>query len=316
MFFPLTIMGAIDGQREFPSRITWVFKRPIRTPHIFGVIMKLLALIICIGLLGATGCALQQDIVILDDRVATLEAQNQELQQRLQGELAALGKNRQGSEKTLRGQYASMKVSVESLQQELRLINGRVEEIEYMLNRKLAQYEQDGKQRQQGLDEANISLGKIDKRITQLEQYLSLERKEAKPVAQLPVPDGQSAVSDKQLYDKARQAFDNGQMDKARQGFIKLIAIYPKSGYADNAQFWIGESYYRENWFERAILEYQTVVEKYPKGNKVPAAMHKQGMSFLKIGDKSNARIVFNELVQKYPETNEGKIAAKKLKEF
>lgn len=279
--------------------------------------MKTFALLLCCGLIGASGCASQQDIVILDDRLVTLEVQNQELQQRLDGELSALGKTRKGSETALRGQYASINVNVESLQQELRLISGRVEEIEYLINRKLAKYEQDGQQRQQGLDDANLSLAKIEKRIGQLEQYLSLERKETKagqPVAGIPVAN--AVKSDKQLYDDAYKAFNDGQMDKSRQGFLKLIASHPKSGYADNAQFWIGESYYREKWYERAILEYQTVVEKYPKGNKVPSAMHKQGMAFLKIGDTSNARIIFNELVKKYPNTNEGKLAAKNLKEF
>lgn len=304
-------MGGQRGIRLKPLRS----RRSLSSPHT-GAIMKTLVLILCFGLLGALGCALQQDIVILDDRVATLEIQTQDMQKKLQGELTALGKSKESNDSNIRGQYARMNVNIESLQQEMRLISGRVEEIEYMLNRKLTKYEEEGTLRKQSLDETQLSLAKVEKRLIQIEQYLSLERKEVKPVPQLPIPGGQTQSSDKQLYDTARQAFDNGQMDEARQTFIKLIASHPKSGYADNAQFWIGESYYRENWFERAILEYQTVVEKYPKGNKVPSAMHKQGMAFLKIGDKSNARIIFNELVQKFPETNEGKLAAKKLKEF
>ncbi len=278
--------------------------------------MKTIAFVLSLGLFGAVGCALQQDIVILDDRVATLEIQTQEMQQQLQSELTTLGKTRKSSESSLRSQYAHMKVSVDSLQQELRLINGRIEEIEYILKRKVGTLEQGSKQRQQDVDEANLSLAKIEKRIAELEQYLSLERKAANPVPPAPVPVGQAGLTDKQIYDEARQAFTNGQLDQARQGFLKLIKSFPKSGYADNAQFWIGESYYRENWYERAILEYQTVVEKYPKGNKVPAAMHKQGLAFLKIGDKSNARIIFDELVKKYPKSNEAKLAADKLKTF
>ncbi len=278
--------------------------------------MRTIAFVLGLGLFGTVGCALQQDIVILDDRVATLEIQTQEMQQQLQSELTTLGKTRKNSESSLRSQYARMKVSVDNLQQELRLINGRVEEIEYILKRKVGTLEQGSKQRQQDMDEAHLSLAKIEKRIAELEQYLSLERKEAKPVPPAPVPVGQAGLTDKQIYDEARQAFNNGQLDQARQGFLKLINSFPKSGYADNAQFWIGESYYRENWYERAILEYQTVVEKYPKGNKVPAAMHKQGLAFLKIGDKSNARIIFDELVKKYPKSNEAKLAANKLKTF
>ena len=105
-------------------------------------------------------------------------------------------------------------------------------------------------------------------------------------------------------------------LDKARQGFAQLIKSYPNSTNADNAQFWIGKSYYREKWYEKAILEYQTVLDKYPKGNKVPAAMLKQGLAFLQLGDKSNARLILQELEKKYPKTNEARIAKRKLAEF
>ncbi|MFQ5486070.1 MAG: tetratricopeptide repeat protein, partial [Desulfobacterales bacterium] len=84
----------------------------------------------------------------------------------------------------------------------------------------------------------------------------------------------------------------------------------------DNAQFWIGDTYYREKWFEKAILEYQKVIENYPKGNKVPASLLKQGFAFFNIGDKANARLILKELIKKYPQSNETKIAIKKLKEF
>ncbi|MBU1163265.1 MAG: tol-pal system protein YbgF, partial [Proteobacteria bacterium] len=99
-------------------------------------------------------------------------------------------------------------------------------------------------------------------------------------------------------------------------GFKDLINKFPKSVHADNAQFWIGDSYYSEKWYEKAILEYQKVIEEYPKGNKVPASLLKQGFAFLNLGDKANARLILQELVNKYPKSNEAKIATKKLKEL
>ena len=103
-------------------------------------------------------------------------------------------------------------------------------------------------------------------------------------------------------------------MDKARQIFNQLIKDYPKSKNADNAQFWIGESYYRDKWYEKAILEYQNVIEKFPHGNKVPAAMLKQGMALEQIGEKASARLILEELVKKYPKSSEAGIASQKLK--
>jgi tol-pal system protein YbgF len=95
-----------------------------------------------------------------------------------------------------------------------------------------------------------------------------------------------------------------------------MLKRYPQSNNADNAQFWIGEIYYQEKWFEKAIVEYQKVIENYPKGNKVKSALLKQGYAFLNIGDKSNARIILKELIKKYPDSSEAQIANRKLSQI
>lgn len=281
--------------------------------------MKALTLILCCALMWLSGCALSSDVVILEQRLESLEAQNYDLRQRLKESLDELGSASGQSEKNLRSKYAGVNVDIENLRKELQIVNGRLEEIDYLLNRKLAQFETDGSKRQERLEELSLSVAKSEKLISELKQYLNIEGKPTpKPVASAPVSGRESskAPTAKDIYSNGRQAFDNGKMDESRQLFLSLIKNFPKSDYADNAQFWIAESYYSEKWYERAILEYQTVIEKYPKGNKVPAAKHKQGMAFLKIGDKANARIILNDLVKKHPKSSEAKIAAQKLKEF
>lgn len=276
-------------------------------------------LIACLTVFWLSGCAIQQDIASLQERMITAERQNQELQRRnaalekqIQDEVTVLGQSSQTSEKQLRTQYASVNVSMETLQQELRLLTGRIEEIEYLLNRKLADSEAAGQKRQERLDEIGAAVAETDQRLVVLERYLSLDAKAA-PAK----PGGSTAAAPVQsLYKTAKGAYDKGDWAKARQLFTQLIQEQPNSDNADNAQFWIGETYYNEKWYEKAILEYQTVIEKYPKGNKVPAAMLKQGLAFLKLDDQSNARLVLKRLTQKYPKTNEASIASAKLKDI
>lgn len=117
-----------------------------------------------------------------------------------------------------------------------------------------------------------------------------------------------------EVYASAKQAFDRGNLEVAREGFQKIIKQYPKSEHADNAQFWIGETYYREKWYEKAILEYQKVIEKYPKSKKVSACLLKQGFAFLDLGEKENGRLFLNELIAKHPKSNEANTARQKLK--
>jgi tol-pal system protein YbgF len=129
----------------------------------------------------------------------------------------------------------------------------------------------------------------------------------------VPVEKAPEDVSEDEIYRQAKQAFDKGDSVAARSKFMELIKRYPKSDRADNAQFWIGETYYREKWYEKAILEYQKVIENYPKGNKVPASLLKQGFAFLNLKDKANSRLILQELIKKHPKTNEAKIAKDKL---
>jgi hypothetical protein len=53
--------------------------------------MKALILILCCALLGLSGCALSSDVVILEQRLESLEAQNYDLRQRLRESLDELG---------------------------------------------------------------------------------------------------------------------------------------------------------------------------------------------------------------------------------
>ena len=277
---------------------------------------------ICSAVFLLSGCvALQQDVITLERRMETLEFRNRELQkqnEKLAKQFENSGANLQNSEKSIRSQYAGLNADMEAMQDELRLLNGRVEEIQYQTNRKGSDYETSSQKSQERLDTINVTLDKFDKRLTRVEQYLNLGGKGAAATGQATataVP-AKSDVSEAQLYSDARKAYDNGDLDKARQLFQKLIKEFPKSKNVDNAQFWIGESYYREKWYERAILEYQTVIEKYPNGNKVPAAMLKQGMALQQIGEKPSARLILEELVKKYPKSSEAAVAGRKLKEF
>lgn len=265
------------------------------------------------------GCvALQQDVSVLEQRLQTMESRNRELQKQNESLSQQVQTEQKSTERNMRGHYAELNATVEAAQQDLRLLKGRVEEIEYLINRKIADSATQGGSGQERLDELSLATQKMEQRLAQVEQYLNLESKKLRPVSNVPVEKAAQKVSasDEQLYSDARRAFDNGEMDKARQLFQKLIATYPTSENVDNAQFWIGESYYREKWYEKAIIEYQEVIEKYPNGNKVPSAMLKQGLSLKQIGEAASARLILQELVKKYPKSTEAAIAEQKLQDF
>jgi tol-pal system protein YbgF len=114
-------------------------------------------------------------------------------------------------------------------------------------------------------------------------------------------------------YSAAYETFREGKLEKSRGEFENFLKQHPNSAYSDNAQFWIGESYYLEKKYDKAVLEYEKVVKNYPRGNRVPHALLKQGLSFLNMGDKSSARLIFQKVIRNYPNTTQAKTAREKL---
>jgi len=303
------------------------------------------ASIICTAVLAMLlGCAHQEDVIILDQRLSKVEALGKKLDQKtsslekkavnlekrdessgkeleqsrayLSTKISEFEKNLGNEDLQLRTEYAKLNAGIETLRDDVQLLRGRLEESEFMLQERLNTAENADKGTQILLDKLSINLNQIEARLKYIEQYLNLESAGSRSAPKDPPQPAEETLSDQDRYVAAKQAFDQGDFEAARPDFESIIRDFPKSEHADNAQFWIGEIYYREKWYEKAILEYQKVIENYPKGNKVPASLLKQGFAFISLGDKANARLILKELGQKHPESNEGKIALQKLKEL
>jgi tol-pal system protein YbgF len=273
-----------------------------------------LSVVIC-GM-AAAGCAMQEDVVILDKRVQALKnkVSEQEAQvAKMRSEMSTTIDTLDTSKENLRGSQADLRAMVDEMRLEIQTIQGTLEENQHAA-KQMHDMDSGAEKRWK---EMETSLHAMLDRIVRIEQYLGLE-----PSEKLAPQQENASVSDKKsspeqtadaLYVAAKQELDNGNYEKARELLQTFLSKHPKSENADNAQFWLGEVYYREKWYEKAILEYQKVIENYPKGNKVSSALLKQGFAFLNLGDKDNARLILKEIVRKFPSTNEAKIATDKL---
>jgi len=256
---------------------------------------------------------MQQDVITLDRRLASIERRNAVLETQTR-EIEDTRQTLESKDSEIKNQAASLRVSIENLEEEMRLLGGRLEEVEVKTRQKLGETETDIQQRGQKTASLEGKILQMEDRIKQLEAYLNMDAAgSARPAAAAASTAEAAPTGEKERYAAARAAFDQGEYEKARSLFGNLLADFPNSAQASSAQFWLGETYYREKWYEKAILEYQKVVEKYPKGNKLPAALLKQGFAFSNLGDTANGRLVLESLIQKYPDSNEAEIAAKKL---
>jgi tol-pal system protein YbgF len=194
---------------------------------------------------------------------------------------------------------------LQSLQQENQALRNEVETLRNTV-------EQRGeRQRQQ--------YGDLDRRLQAFEQRASaLARANAdRPVleggslapGELPVPGG----GDRANYQTAFELLKQGRYDQASLGFRQFLATYPDSKLADNAQYWLAESYYVTQKYKDALREFEAVTEQYPQSRKIPDALLKIGYCNYELKRYDAARKALTAVVQDYKETTAARLAGQRL---
>jgi len=122
-----------------------------------------------------------------------------------------------------------------------------------------------------------------------------------------------AAGSDAQLYDSSFDLLKNGRYDEAAQGFQKLLATWPQSSYAGNAQYWLAETLYVRRDFAKALPEFTRAVEQYPRSSKAGDALLKVGFCQYELGRWQEARTALERVVERYPDSSAAKLASERL---
>jgi tol-pal system protein YbgF len=117
-------------------------------------------------------------------------------------------------------------------------------------------------------------------------------------------------------YDNAVRQLSGGDQDEAIQSFRNFLHENGASPYADDAQFWIGESYFRKGQYHRAIIEFNQVSINYGSGDRAPSALLRQAEAFRIVGDRVDARLSLQKIINRYPGTGEAAKASKMLSEI
>jgi TolA-binding protein len=112
-------------------------------------------------------------------------------------------------------------------------------------------------------------------------------------------------------YNKALAAYRSRNYDESILLFQNLALSSPPSSLKDNIAFWIGSNYLALEMFDDAILQFETVLNKYPSGNKVHDSRYMLGVSYSKKGETSRAIEVLEGALKRNPTAEvRGKILA------
>ena len=127
---------------------------------------------------------------------------------------------------------------------------------------------------------------------------------------QLPVPGG----SDRDNYQAAFELLKEQRYEPAALAFQTFLISFPESQLADNAQYWLAESFYVTDQFDNALKQFQVVTNDFPRSRKVPDALLKIGYSNYELERWDAARSALSRVQGDYPDTTAARLAEQRLK--
>lgn len=131
---------------------------------------------------------------------------------------------------------------------------------------------------------------------------------QAKGNTNAPVPEDKDA-----LFKQAEDKLLAGDHQEARRLTRHFINRFPTDSRVHKAQLMLGDSYFAEQKFAPAIVEYKKIIEQYKKSSSLPDALFKIGMAFYQLKFCSDAQLFLRQLTKKYTKHAQIKRAKKVL---
>ncbi len=128
-----------------------------------------------------------------------------------------------------------------------------------------------------------------------------------------PAATGVDPFAEQQAYQSAFDLLKSGRYDEATVAFQRFIAEFPTGSYADNAQYWLGETFYITRRFEEAVREFERLVSAHPASQKLTHALLKIGYAHDELGNRREAERVLTELIERHPQSAAAGLARKRL---
>jgi tol-pal system protein YbgF len=274
----------------------------------------------------------------LDKRTGDLQREVSTLHGEVKSKVGLLSQEMETSSQPMRRYQADLGARLDKLQLDVQNLTGRFEESKYFAEKTFDAT----KNYQARIEELEKKVGALQQNLEGMQKRVEPQAgegklpgetagEEGKPAAIAALPESSKEVAPAskaeettpkpisgpdEFYKNAYEKYTKGDIAGAKRDFKKFLETYPKSKYAENAHFWLGECYFSEKKYEEAILEFDEVIKRYPKGNKVADALFRQGMAFLEMKDTTNAKLILKEVIRRYPQSDQANRARTKLKEI
>ncbi len=193
------------------------------------------------------------------------------------------------------------------------------------VTQKLDQMSEDFRAVRESVLDMNTRMGKLDAKMADLQNMINTIRT---PPAAPPPPAGAPLTGKHSPLRQCRRCrptsptpmrfaiIGGGKNDLALQEFSDYLKYFSNTALAPNAQYYVGDIYYRKQDYADAVQNFDAVLEHYGDNNKTGDAQYMKGMSLLGLGKNDSAAREFRDVYMKYPDTEIAAKAKARLKEL
>lgn len=115
------------------------------------------------------------------------------------------------------------------------------------------------------------------------------------------------------LYGQGFDALKAGRYPEAIETLKSFLKNYPVHPLADNAAYWLGQTYYVTREFALAVEAFAAVRERSSDPRKAPDALLKKGLCEIELQRTVDARASFEAVIARYPESEAATEARSRL---
>jgi len=252
---------------------------------------------IVVLMMPALACTSSTDLETIQSQLSDVQLQLLQLQKQgpTKTELADL-------EATLGERMEALLAAQAEVRADLELLTSRIEQLEAKL------------------EDTNFRLAQLSQQIVATNQELQEVRNAAEEArARVASPQQQPAVNPtdpRTLYDTAYNDYLQGNYDLAILGFRQYLDSYRGTDLADNATYWIGECFYRQGKFQKAIDQFDAVLTRFDSSDRTASALLKKGYAYLELGQRAQGVVQLQSVICEHANTDEAHLAAQRLREL
>ena len=257
--------------------------------------MKKLAVFLLVGFFAIPGVRAQrEEIVRLQSDVLQLQNQIRELQKRMDernGMIVSLLEQ-------LNDQAAQNSRQFEDVGSVVRSESQEVRQAVDALGQELRQF--------------GIRLEDVTNRLASLQKRVEENQMRVQTLRSAPGELGMEVEPD-QAYAASYNDYLMGNYELAIAGFQDFLSNYPDSEYADNAAYYLGDSYLKQGRYDQAVQAFDQVINLYPREDKTPVAYYKKAQALENMQRMDEAIQSLKALTTLFPDSLEAGLARDEL---